>query len=176
TTNMDLGLGQITMGNSQVILTVNSNTLTVNNPIADNGNNYQLIKAGNGTLTLSNANSFAGGLTLNAGTLNLNSGGAVGSGTFRINGGVLDNTSGADVFLTSPGALELLASFTFAGSTNLSLGTAPTTIGNNTITLNGTGALITDGAFLGGNRLTTVTGTGKWIMGGDLNNIGLATT
>ena len=175
TTNLDLGLGQVTMGNSQVILTVNSNTLTVNNPITDNGLNYQLIKAGNGTLTLSNGNNFAGGLTHNAGTLNLNHSGAAGFGLLRINGGVLDNTSGADVTLFSPSALELLASFTFNGTTNLDLGPAPTTIGNNTITLNGTGALITEGSFTGGNRQTIVNGTGKWIMGGDGNNANLGT-
>jgi autotransporter-associated beta strand protein len=176
TTNLDLGLGQVTMGNSQVILTVVSNTLTVNNSITDNGLGFQLIKAGNGALTLSNANNFSGGLTLNAGTLNVNTEGVVGSGPFRVQGGVLDNTSGADVTLSSPSSLELLSSFTFNGSGNLNLATAQIAIGNNTITLNGTNALITSGAFTGGNRSTTVNGTGKWIMAGDGANANLNLT
>ena len=175
TTNLDLGLGLVTMGNSQVILTVNSNTLTVNNLITDNGLGYQLVKAGNGALTLSNANTFSGGLTLVAGTLNLNSD-AAGSGPLRIQGGVLDNTSGADVTLTTPTSLEMLSSFTFDGRGNLDLGAAPGTIGNNTITLLGTNALITEGALNGGNRPLTVNGTGKWIIGGAGNNNAMGVT
>ena len=173
TTNLDLGLGQVTLGNSQVILTVVSNTLTVNNSITDNGLGFQLIKAGNGALTLSNYNGFNGGLTLNAGTLNLNAEGSAGSGPFRVQGGVLDNTSGADVTLSSPSSLELLSSFTFNGSGNLNLAVAQIAIGNNTITLKGTNTLTTSGAFTGGNRSTTVEGTGKWIMAGDGANANL---
>jgi autotransporter-associated beta strand protein len=175
-TNLDLGLGLVTLGNTEVILTVVSNTLTVNNTITDNGNGFKLTKQGNGTLTLSNPNNpFSGGLDLEAGTLNLN-GDSAGSGIFNIGGGVIDNTSGAAVFLSTPSKLDLLANFTFNGTTNLDLGGAPTTIGNNTITLNGTGALITEGPFLGGNRLTTVAGTGKWIIGGFGGNSGLDMT
>lgn len=174
--NLDLGMGQVKLGNSQVILTVVSNTLTVNNPITDNGLAYQLVKAGNGTLTLSNFNSFSGGMTLTAGTLNLNSDGAVGNGPFRVQGGALDNTSGADVTVSSPSALELLSSFSFNGSGNLNLSVAQITIGNNTITLNGTNSLITSGAFLGGNRNTVVNGTGNWILAGDGANQGLGMT
>jgi fibronectin-binding autotransporter adhesin len=175
--NFDLGLGQVTLGNSEVKLMVISNTLTVNNPITDNGLNYKLTKIGNGTLTLSNANStFGGGLELNAGTLSVNSDGSVGSGPLIISGGVLDNTSGADVTLSTPSSISMLADFTFKGSGNLNLGPAPVTIGNNTITLNGTNAFETDGPFLGGNRSTTVNGTGKWIMGGNGANQNLNLT
>ncbi len=170
--NLDLGLGQVTLGNSEVKLTVITNTLTVNNSITDNGLNFKLTKLGNGTLTLSNANSsFGGGLDLNAGTLNINSDGSVGSGDLSLNGGVLDNTSGAEVRLATPHNVNMLANFTFNGTTNLILapqgGAGTFSIGGNTITVNGTGTLTTEGAFLGGNRTTTVNGTGKLIFGGD---------
>ena len=178
TTNLDLGFGQVTLGNLQVVLTVVSNTLTVNNPISDNGNVFKITKQGNGTLTLSNANNtFSGGLDLENGTLNLNADSA-GQGTLTIGGGVLDNTSGAPVTLTTPSKLDLQANFTFNGSGYLNLGGAQTTIGGapQIITLNGTGAIETDGVFLGGNRSTTVTGTGQWIIGGIQNNSGLGLT
>ena len=179
-TNLDLGLGQVTLGNVEVQLTVVSNTLTVNNPISDNGNNYKLTKFGNGTLTLSNVSSaFSGGLDLEAGTLNINSDGSAGSGPLTLGGGTLDNTSGTAVALNSPTVLNMLANFTFKGSGNLDLspnsGYGQINIGGNTITLSGTNAFETDGAFLGGNRNTTVNGTGSWILGGvgNNNNLGL---
>jgi fibronectin-binding autotransporter adhesin len=175
---LDLGPGQVTLGNVEVVLTVVSNTLTVKNPITDNGNVYKLTKQGNGTLTLSNANNnFSGGLDLENGTLNLNADSA-GQGILNIGGGILDNTSGTGVTLSTPSKLDLLASFTFNGTGNLNLGSAQTTIGGNPqiITLNGAGALETDGIFLGGNRATTVTGTGRWIIGGGGNNSGLGLT
>src|SRR5215469_15610582 len=96
---LDLGLGQVTLGNVEVVVTVVSNTLTVNNLITDNGNAFKLTKQGAGALTLSNGNNnFSGGLDLETGTLNLNADSA-GSGTLNIGGGILDNTSGADVAL-----------------------------------------------------------------------------
>ncbi|HEX3799928.1 MAG TPA: autotransporter-associated beta strand repeat-containing protein [Verrucomicrobiae bacterium] len=178
TSNLDLGFGTVTLGNVNVVLTVVSNTLTVNNQIADNGQGFALTKQGNGALTLSNANNyFSGGLDLENGTLNFNADSA-GQGPLTIGGGVLDNTSGGDVLLTSPSKLDLQANFTFNGTGNLNLGGEQTTIGGapQIITLNGTGALETDGAFLGGNRATTVMGTGQWIIGGTQNNSGLGLT
>ena len=182
TTNLDLGLGQVTLGNVEVQLTVVSNTLTVNNPISDNGLVYKLTKFGNGALTLSNTSSaFTGGLDLEAGTLNINSDGCSGSGLLTLGGGVLDNTSGADVTLNSPSSVNMLANFTFKGTGKLII--APNSgsglinigsAGSQVITLNGTNSLETDGAFLGGNRNTTVNGTGSWIMGGVGNNGGLS--
>src|SRR6266516_4591750 len=125
---------------------MNSNTLTVNNPITDNGLAYKLTKIGNGTLTLSNSSSaFGGGLELLAGTLNINSDSSAGSGEFTISGGVLDNTSGDAVTLSKPSKVNMFANFTFKGTTNLTLspsgGAGQINIGNNTITLNGAGTL-----------------------------------
>jgi autotransporter-associated beta strand protein len=170
TTNFDLGLGQVTLGNVQVVLTVVSNTLTVNNQITDNGLNYQLVKQGNGTLTLSNANTFTGGFQLNAGTLNINADGVLGTGQFTINGGTLDNTSGADVALgvsaVPPSQMNWSGSITFKGTTNLDLGQTPINVAATTLTL-GSNTLTTEGTLDGHNSPgVTVNGTGTWNITG----------
>lgn len=55
----------------------------------------QLIKSGSGTLTLSGANSYSGGTTINAGKIVLSSAEAIGtSGTISMNGGTLQFSAG----------------------------------------------------------------------------------
>jgi autotransporter-associated beta strand protein len=75
-----------------------------------------LTKSGTKTLTINTANSFAGGTTLNAGTLNIGNAAALGSGPIRINGGTLDNTSGAATTFASNPSQTWGGSFTFTGS------------------------------------------------------------
>jgi autotransporter-associated beta strand protein len=93
---------------------------TYANPITGNG---KVQKLGSGTLTLSGANTFNGDLTLDAGTLNINSDGAIGSagGNFVINGGTIDNTSGALV-TTASKSLIWSTDLTFTGTNSLALG------------------------------------------------------
>ncbi len=98
-----------------------------------------LIKAGMGTLTLTGANTYTGGTTVNAGTLQLGNGGTGGSivgdvriapaGTFAFNRG--DNFAFGGVF-TGGGALDMKGagrvdltgnSAAFAGTTNINAGT-----------------------------------------------------
>ncbi|MEI7902040.1 MAG: autotransporter-associated beta strand repeat-containing protein, partial [bacterium] len=62
--------GTLTLGNTP-ILTVNSN-VTISSILAGSGG---LTKTGNGTLILSSANSYAGGTTVNGGTLELGASG-----------------------------------------------------------------------------------------------------
>jgi autotransporter-associated beta strand protein len=170
-TNLDLGLGQVTMGNSQVILTVVSNTLTVNNPIAESIVGAQLVKAGNGALTLSNnANSFTGGFLLNAGTLNLNSDGDLGTGQFGINGGTIDNTSGSAITLgsiyTPPSLINLSGTVVFKGTTNLDLGSTLINVAATTLTVQ-SNTFTTEGVLDGHNGPgLTVQGSGTMIIAG----------
>ncbi|MDB6111808.1 MAG: Autotransporter-associated beta strand repeat protein [Pedosphaera sp.] len=176
TTNLDLGMGQVTLGNLAVVLTVVSNTLTVNNPITDNTLGYSLEKTGNGELTLSNNNTFAG-MTLTAGKLDVNADGAVGTGTFAINGGTLDNTSGSAVTLSTPSSINWGGNFGFQGTADLTL-VPPVNIGlgGMVLTLNGTNTLTTQGILNGQNRLMIVAGTGNWVIAGDGNNNALSMT
>ena len=67
-----------------------------------------MTKAGAGTLTLSGANTYDGGTTLSAGTLNIHNASAIGTGTFTITGGTFSNSSGGTIILsTKPGDVVL---------------------------------------------------------------------
>ena len=94
--SLNLGSGAVTLSANRQV-TVSANALTVGGVISGSGK--ALTKAGNGTLTLANANTFTGGVTLNAGTLNINNASALGTvaGTFTIAGGTIDNSSSAAI-------------------------------------------------------------------------------
>jgi fibronectin-binding autotransporter adhesin len=76
-------------GNTLATLTIgNDNTSTTFSESLQNGvNTLGLTKVGTGTLTLTSANSYAGGTIINGGTLQLGDGGTTGS----ITGNVLNN-------------------------------------------------------------------------------------
>jgi autotransporter-associated beta strand protein len=127
-------------------------------------------KTGAGALTLSGSNSGAGGVILSAGTLNINSTTALGTGAFTIAAGSTINNS-------SPGAITLAGnnvqtwngSFTFTGTQSLNLGTGAVTMPNHTtITVNGqtltVGGVISEGTS---NRVLTKAGAGTLVLGGN---------
>lgn len=144
------GTTAFTNGNA-VLLTdkysTGSPTITLNSQVlpqgvvVDSTNNYTLTGTGEiggpadlrklntGALTLDTANTHSGGVTLFEGTLNLKNAAALGdvSGTFTINGGTLDNTSGGPLTLNNnPQAWN--GNFAFAGSSDLNLGTGDITL------------------------------------------------
>jgi autotransporter-associated beta strand protein len=107
-------------------------TTTISSVIA--GSNG-LTKIDSGTLTLSGTNTYTGGTNLSAGQLNLNSNGAISSGTFTIAGGEIDDTSGYTVTLSGNNSQIWAGNFTYGGSYSLNLGTGGVTLtGNRTIT------------------------------------------
>src|SRR5207244_1528660 len=111
-------------------------------------------KTGAGTLTVSGANTFGGGLTLSAGTLNINNATAPGTGTLTINGGTISNTSGSAVTLSNNNAQSWGGDFTFAGTSgtndlNLGTGAVTLTASRQVTTTGATSALIVGGVISG---------------------------
>jgi outer membrane autotransporter protein len=133
-----------------------------------------LIKSGSGVLTLTGANSYSGGTTISAGTLQLGNGGTTGS----ITGNVIDNgilafnrsdvltfngvISGAgSVQQIGPGTTILTGTNTYTGGTTISAGTLQ--LGNGGTTGSITGNVI-DNGILAFNRSDSVTFNG--VIGG----------
>ena len=117
------GIQHATSGGELVIRTdTSSDSLTISTPILANGTS-SLTKSGAGTLTLAAANTFTGGVKLNAGQLNINNANALGGTTassLTINEGtVIDNTSGSAILMTIKYPVTVNGSFTFAGTSDL---------------------------------------------------------
>lgn len=172
-TNLNTGPGTITLGNNSVVLTVVSNTLEVDGTISDLGLNYQLFKAGNGTLTLKADNNFGGGLEIGAGLLNFGSSGCSGSGILKIEGGAsFDNVSGSDLTLAGFPSVTIQAgvgeTITFLGTSNLDFGAVPITANNggqefwNVVS----NALTFEGDINSGNTTITKIGKGTLVLAG----------
>lgn len=165
TNTLNLGTGAVALGASRTV-SVSGGTLAVGGIISGAG--YSLTKAGAGTLTLSGANTYTGGTTLSAGTLNINSASAIGSGTFTISGGTLNNTSGSSVTLSTNNAQNWNGDFAFTGTNDLNLGTGEVTMNaNRIVTVNG-GNLTVGGAISGTTASFTLikAGAGTLILGG----------
>ena len=139
----------------------------------------QLALSGPGILALSGNNSnYSGGITLNAGTLNINSAAALGTGPLTINGGSIGITSTTAVVDTLAPAIAFSANFATSGSQNLTLAGAITQNASTTITIGGSGALTFSADFstASGIALNAAgTGTGSLRFTGNLNIGGNAT-
>jgi outer membrane autotransporter protein len=172
------GAGNYFLGSKMLTVGGNNLSTTVSGVISDGGGSGgtggSLVKVGTGTLILSGPNTYTGGTTISAGTLQLGNGGASGS----IVGNVVDNSvfafnrsdafafgggiSGTgSVIQIGPGTLTLTAANNYSGGTTVSGGTLAIAADNNI----GTGPL----ALLAGTTLqftqsftfthpTTVTG------------------
>ncbi|HUO08957.1 MAG TPA: autotransporter-associated beta strand repeat-containing protein [Phycisphaerae bacterium] len=137
-------------GNMVVNSTTNNYTFSGAGGIGGGGS---LTKNGSSILTLNTPNSYSGGTFFNAGTLNINSNTALGSGTISFAGGTINNTSGANVSLTTGNSQNWSADINFTGTGNLGLG-------NGNVTL------------LGGSRTVTV-GANTLTVGGPIGDAGL---
>ncbi len=123
--SVDLGTGPVTLTASSAV-NVGASTLSVGGAI---DGAFGFAKSGPGTLTLSGASTFTGGLTQNAGTLNIDNPSALGvGGTFTISGGTIDNTSGGAISsIGNP--LAINGDFTFTGSNDLAVGSGAGSLG-----------------------------------------------
>jgi autotransporter-associated beta strand protein len=157
---------------------LSTGTTTVANNISGAGN---LVQSGTGTTSLSGTNTYSGSTTINAGTLQLASTSALGTGALTINaGGALDingfNTSigslsgGGLINNLAAGGTPLLtvgsaASTTFSGSINNSTGTVSLLkVGAGTFTLSGSSS------YTGSTNISA--GVLKIATGGVLNATG----
>ncbi|MEO5916593.1 MAG: autotransporter-associated beta strand repeat-containing protein [Luteolibacter sp.] len=152
---------------------------------------------GSGTVTINNSNSYTGATTINggtltlngsltasavtlaAGTLNLNSNTALGSGALTINSGTLDSTA-AGVVLSANTAQNWNGDFAFAGTNNLDMGSGVVTLGgtgDRTVTVAGTLTVgeIKSGAAQGltkqGSGTLVVTSDGANTAGSVVNGV-----
>lgn len=125
--------GGITTGNAGTknVTFDNAGSVSVTTTAITKGTgDIALIKQNSGTLTLSTINTFTAGSTLSTGTLNINNSQALGTaaGTFIINGGTIDNTTGSAITtLNYPQTWG--GDFVFTGFKDLNLGTGAVTLG-----------------------------------------------
>jgi fibronectin-binding autotransporter adhesin len=148
-----------------------SNTLRLNGTIGGSGS---LTKIGAGTLTLTAANTYSGGTSLNAGTLAIGNNAALGTGGVTLAGGTVLQaaTSGLSLAnaLTLNGATTLDSQSNVASLNGAISGSGSLTkIGNGFVTLNGTNSYTGGTAVLGG----TLIGTTASLQGNILDNAAL---
>src|SRR5205814_5361640 len=151
-------------GSTQTFTQSSGGTLVING-IISNTNSVTLSLTG-GIITLAGANTYSGGTTLASGTtLRINNAAALGTGTFTISGGTIDNTTGSALTLSNNNAQTWNGDFTFTGTQSLNLGTGGVTLGANrqvTVSAN----TLTVGGVIGGGFSLTKAGTGALALGG----------
>ncbi|EGI1940553.1 autotransporter outer membrane beta-barrel domain-containing protein [Salmonella enterica] len=168
-TNVDaLGSGDVT---DDATLELNTGG-TFDNAISGSG---QVVKSGDGALTLSGANSYSGGTLISDGTLVASNVDALGSGdvtddaTLELNtGGTFDNaiSGSGQVVKSGDGALTLSGANSYSGGTLISDGTLVASnveaLGTGDVTDNATLALNTGGTFD-----NAISGSGNVVKSGD---------
>lgn len=157
TNDLDMSTGRVELTGDYTV-TTNGGELTIDGQIVDAGDDDDLIKAGAGTLTLKNNNTHQS-TTLNAGTLNINHASALGSetgadGAFKINGGTIDNTSGAAITLSTAYRQTWGGDFIFTGTDDLNMSTGAVTMTASTAIGVTAGVLTQDGVIGGAFSLT----------------------
>jgi fibronectin-binding autotransporter adhesin len=154
----------LTVGAAQTWDVDPSGSLTISGDTTFTGS---VNKTNTGVLTLSGSNSGAAPFTLSAGTLNLNSATAVGTGTFTIGAGTTLNTAAANT-LTTNNAQNWVGDFTFAGTNNLNLGTGNVALGSSLAVTTSASTLTVGGAISDGgtNRGLTKAGSGTLVLNG----------
>lgn len=117
-------------------LTTTFNNSSVDYSISSTGGfgitSGSVILNGTGKVALNNANTYAGGTVVNAGTLQINNASAIGTGPLSLAAfTTIDNTSGSPVTLTTNNAQNWNGDFIFEGTNNLDLGTGAVTLSAN---------------------------------------------
>ncbi|MCX7046853.1 MAG: autotransporter-associated beta strand repeat-containing protein [Candidatus Sumerlaeota bacterium] len=164
-----------TIGNSSMtsdsLLTITGDSIYagVIQDITTTGTMKTALKVTGGPLTLSGANNYSGGTTLQSGQLNINSATAIGgtTSTFVINGGTFDNTSAADLLLLNNNAQNWNGDFAYAGSLrNLNLGTGAVTLTSSPLVTVSANTLTIGGDISGSSLGLTKAGAGTLVVQG----------
>lgn len=116
----------------------------------------RLVKNGTGTTTLTKANTFAGGTTINAGTLAIGAGGRLASA-----GSVSLASIGATLDLSNAGGAQTIGALSGIAGSIVNLGV-------NALTLGGSSNATYAGSIVGTGGLT-ITGTGNQVLTGANN-------
>ncbi len=194
-----LGSPSVTLGSGASLVFSQSDSLTYSGIISGNGN---LTQAGPGLLTLIGSNTYSGGTTISAGTLQVGNGLAAGtlgasSGAVVDNGTLVFNLPSDSTFsgaisgngsLTQAGTgvLTLTSSNTYTGSTTVSAGTLQVGnggsgefLGSPSVTLSNSAALVfsqsdslTYSGAIGGSGSLTQAGPGVLTLLGNNNYSG----
>jgi len=140
--------GVISNGPGGIVINSDTFNLTISCPISTSVAGGGITKSGTNTLTLSGANTYSGGTTLNTGTITLSNNAALGTGTLTLGGaGTLDSNDDARTVsntianggntLTVSGASNLTLSGVISGTGAL---TTNMTADSDTLTLSGNNA------------------------------------
>jgi fibronectin-binding autotransporter adhesin len=135
--------GDLALANTTNTWTVNPG-LTMDVSGAISGTSAAITKNGTGTLTLSAANTYSGGTTLNSGTLIVGGGEAIGTGTLTLNGGTLRTDTAAANLNEATVVSGTVSAFSGAGG---SLSLSGDITGSGTLNLGGSGSGQGDGVY-----------------------------
>ena len=133
-----------------VIVTNNTLNYTIGGAGAITGSG-SLLKSGSGTLTLTTANTFSGGVSATAGTIQVGNNGALGTGALALNGSTTKLSSDSSTARSLANNLSILSDITMGDTVN-------------------TGALTFNGMVDFGSGLRTITSLSDAIFAGGSAN------
>ena len=140
--------GQIALSIKQLTVGGNNASTTFAGIISDTGGAGSIVKAGSGVWTLTGANTYGGGTTVTAGTLQLGTGGSLAStGALTVNGGTFDLNSNVQTVgaLSGSGGAITLGSGVLTTNSGLSTTLASAISGSGALVKQGSGILTLTG-------------------------------